>query len=62
VLHTMSPNAFGHEHMSDRAQILLWQHRAFNCLPGHVRALDVAGSDDRLVMWSGLASRVVETL
>ena len=43
VIHTISPGDFGHEHMADRAQILLWQHRAFNSLPRHVRALDVAG-------------------
>jgi len=41
VLHTMSPSHFGHEHMSDRAQILLWQRDAFNRLPRHIRALDV---------------------
>jgi hypothetical protein len=41
VFHTMSPSPFGHEHMSDRAQNLLWAHRAFNSLPGHVRSLDV---------------------
>src|SRR5579864_4529680 len=41
VFHTMSANAFGHEHMPDRAQVLLAQHRAFNRLPRHVRALDV---------------------
>jgi len=42
VLHTMSPGPFGHEHLSDRAQILLWSHEAFNRLPRHVRSLDVA--------------------
>ena len=41
VFHTMSPNPFGHEHMPDRAQVLLSQHRAFNRLPRHVRSLDV---------------------
>jgi len=41
VFHTMSANPFGHEHMADRAQILLWQHRAFNRLPRHVQSLDV---------------------
>lgn len=41
VFHTMSANPFGHEHMPDRAQILLSQHRAFNRLPRHVRSLDV---------------------
>ncbi|HEY7333442.1 MAG TPA: phosphotransferase [Bryobacteraceae bacterium] len=43
VLHTISPGPFGHEHMADRAQELLWSHRAFNRLPRHVRSLDVAG-------------------
>lgn len=43
VLHTMSPAAFGHEEMSDRARKLLWEHRAFNRLPLHVRSLDVGG-------------------
>jgi len=40
VLHTMSPSHFGHEHMSDRAQILLWQRDTFNRLPRHIRAID----------------------
>jgi hypothetical protein len=39
----MSPGPFGHEHMPDRAQELLWEHRAFNILPRHVRSLDVCG-------------------
>src|SRR5262245_43409260 len=37
VLHTIRPSSFGHEHMSDRAQSLLWDHSAFNTLPKHVR-------------------------
>ncbi len=41
VLHTLSPGPFGHEHMADRAQVLLWEHMAFNRLPQHVRSLDV---------------------
>jgi hypothetical protein len=41
VFHTMRANPFGHEHMADRAQVLLSQHRAFNRLPRHVRSLDV---------------------
>jgi hypothetical protein len=40
VLHTISPGPFGHEHMSDRAQMLLWDHNAFNLLPRHVRSID----------------------
>ena len=43
VLHTMSPGPFGHEHMADRAAELLWEHKAFNRLPRHVRSLDVCG-------------------
>jgi hypothetical protein len=41
VLHTISPGPFGHEHMADRAQILLWEHSSFNRLPHHVRSIDV---------------------
>lgn len=32
---------FGHDHFSDRAQILIWQNSVFNNLPGHVKSLDV---------------------
>ncbi len=41
VLATTSPGPFGHEHMADRAQMLLWDHRAYNLLPRHARSLDV---------------------
>ena len=41
VLHTIKPGPFGHEHMSDRAPSLLWDHSAFNSLPRHVRSIDV---------------------
>ena len=41
VLETVRPGPFGHEHMSDRAQLLLWAHGAFNRLPRHVPSLDV---------------------
>ncbi|MGQ9529931.1 MAG: phosphotransferase [Candidatus Bathycorpusculaceae bacterium] len=41
VLETMRPEGFGHDHFSDRAQILLWQHSTFNKLPRHVRSIDV---------------------
>ena len=40
VLETMSPSSFGHEHFSDRAQAVLWEHSAFNGLPRHVHSLD----------------------
>ena len=40
VLHTISPGPFGHEHMADRAGMLLWDHSTFNRLPRHVRSID----------------------
>jgi aminoglycoside phosphotransferase (APT) family kinase protein len=43
VLETVAPGPFGHEHMADRAQILLWSHATSNELPLHVRSLDVGG-------------------
>ncbi len=41
VLETMSPGPFGHEHMADRAQALLWDFDSYGRLPRHVPALDV---------------------
>lgn len=41
VLETISPGPFGHEHMADRAQQLLWDHHSFGKLPRHARSLDV---------------------
>ncbi len=41
VLETTSPGPFGHEHMADRAQMMLWDHGAYNRLPRHARSLDV---------------------
>ncbi|MGB9675815.1 MAG: phosphotransferase [Candidatus Bathyarchaeales archaeon] len=41
VLETMRSEGFGHDYLSDRAQVLLWQHSAFNKLPRHVRSIDV---------------------
>lgn len=51
VLETMSPNTFGHDHFSDRAQSLLWDHSTFNRLPGHVRSIDVGAftADGRIL-------------
>lgn len=43
VIHTMRPSHFGHEHMADRAQVLLWQYATFSKLPRHLRSLDVGG-------------------
>lgn len=41
VLETMSPGPFGHEHMADRAQALLWDFDSYGRLVRHVPALDV---------------------
>src|SRR6185503_16136051 len=41
VLDSVRPGAFGHEHMADRAQAMLWCHAAFGRLPRHVASLDV---------------------
>jgi hypothetical protein len=51
VLHTMHPGPFGHEHMADRAQVLLWSNQAFRYLPRHVHSFDVGGfrSDGALI-------------
>ncbi len=40
VLETMAESTYGHDHFSDRAQAVLWEHSAFNHLPRHVRSLD----------------------
>ncbi|OGW39219.1 MAG: aminoglycoside phosphotransferase [Nitrospirae bacterium GWC2_56_14] len=40
VLETMAPSSYGHDHFSDRAQAILWEHASFNNLPGHVRSID----------------------
>jgi len=41
VISSMRGDGFGHDHFADRAQILIWQHHAFNTLPKHVKSLDV---------------------
>lgn len=40
VLETMAPSSYGHDHFSDRAQAILWEHSCFNNLPRHVHSLD----------------------
>jgi hypothetical protein len=40
VLETMAPSSFGHDHFSDRAQAILWEHSSFSNLPRHVRSID----------------------
>ncbi len=47
VLETMRPaEGFGHDHFSDRAQILIWQNSAFNHLPKHVHSVDVGAFEE----------------
>jgi len=41
VLETLSPGPYGHDHMADRAQMILWDYHAFNKLPRHARSIDV---------------------
>lgn len=41
VLHTLSPNSFGHERRADRAESLVLAHDSFNRLPRHVASLDL---------------------
>lgn len=43
VLESMKPGAFGHEHMADRAQAILWEHSSFSRLKRHARSLDAGG-------------------
>ncbi len=45
VIETMRPGPFGHEHMADRAQALLWDYDSYGRLPRHVPALDVGAFD-----------------
>lgn len=41
VIETMKPGPFGHEHMADRAQAILWDYDSYGRLPCHVASLDV---------------------
>jgi len=41
VLESVRPGPFGHEHMADRAQLMLWAHDTFGRLPRHVPSLGV---------------------
>ncbi len=45
VLSTLRPGPFGHEHLGDRAQVLLWSYEAYERLPRHVGAVDVGFVD-----------------
>ena len=50
IMKALFPSRFGHDHYSDRAQVLLLAQANFNEMPKHVRATDVVGeSPDRLI-------------
>lgn len=46
ILETIRSGGFGHDHFSDRAQILIWQHSAFNKLSKHVHSIDVGAFNE----------------
>ncbi|MBU6996340.1 MAG: phosphotransferase [Theionarchaea archaeon] len=49
IIKTLFSEGFGHEYFSDRAQVLLLAHKAYNMLPKHVRSLDVVGVGKKMV-------------
>lgn len=50
IMKTLFPAEFGHDHFSDRAQVLLLANDNYNDMPRHARAIDVAGETrDRLI-------------
>jgi hypothetical protein len=57
VLETMKPGPFGHEHMADRAQAMLWDFDSYGRLPRHVRSLDVGAFDAKQRLFSVAAAR-----
>ena len=52
VLETMRPGPFGHEHMADRAQAMLWDYDSYGRLPRHVKAIDVGAFDGERALFS----------
>jgi hypothetical protein len=57
VLETMKPGPFGHEHMADRAQAMLWDYDSYGRLPCHVKALDVGAFDGKQALFSVAKAR-----
>jgi aminoglycoside phosphotransferase family enzyme len=50
IMKTLFPSRFGHDHYSDRAQVLLLASANYNEMPKHIKAVDVVGeSSDRLI-------------
>lgn len=57
VLETMRPGPFGHEHMADRAQAMLWDYDSYGRLARHVKALDVGAFDGKQALFSVAEAR-----
>ena len=57
VLETMRPGPFGHEHMADRAQAILWDYDSYGRLPRHVKTLDVGAFDGKQGLFSVAEAR-----
>lgn len=49
ILKGLEPRNFGHDHFSDRAQVLLLANYAYNKLPNHVKSVDVLSEGKELV-------------
>lgn len=52
VLETMKSGPFGHEHMADRAQAMLWDYDSYGRLPRHIKSLDVGAFDTKQRLFS----------
>ena len=50
IMKTLFPSDFGHDHFSDRAQVLLLANANYNKMEKHIRSVDVVGESlDRLI-------------
>ena len=50
IMKTLFPSEFGHDHFSDRAQVLLLANANYNEIPKHIKAIDITGeTPDRLI-------------
>ena len=63
VLHTATPNIFGHDRRADRAAEMILAFDTFNRLPQHVRAVDVGAirQDGRLLSLADVGEYFVLT-
>ena len=57
VLETMRPGPFGHEHMADRAQAMLWDYDSYGRLARHVKTLDVGAFNGKQALLSVAEAR-----